>query len=139
MNVLKRISDILVLITCIISGFVIYGCAAQRSVPQEPLLSTNEKITEQSIAGKHLREFNSWELDDPDKAEEIEAAIREVQEDPESSLVDKVLARAWTLQREGKIAEAIEKWRAVANMAEEIDNVFAARLFFIRWSSAIGK
>ena len=33
------------------------------------------------------------------------------------------------MQMEGKIADAIEKWRAVANIAEEIDNAFAARLF----------
>ena len=40
MNTLKRTSDILLVLTCILSGFILYGCGAQSLGPQEPLLPT---------------------------------------------------------------------------------------------------
>ena len=88
MNVLKRVCDVLMTITCILSGFVIYGCAGQRSLPQGTPLLTDEEITEQRARTKvHLREFNSWEPEDSDKTEKIEKAIREIQNDSESPLL----------------------------------------------------
>ena len=42
MNKLKRIIDVLLVVTCILSGLVLYGCGAQSLGPQEPLLPTIE-------------------------------------------------------------------------------------------------
>ncbi len=42
MNKLKQPIDILLVVTCILSGFVLYGCGAQSLGPQEPLLPTIE-------------------------------------------------------------------------------------------------
>ncbi len=42
MNKLKRITNVLLVTSCVISGFVLYGCGAQSLGPQEPLLPTIE-------------------------------------------------------------------------------------------------
>ena len=42
MNKLKRLTNVLLVTTCILSGFVLYGCGAQSLGPQEPLLPTIE-------------------------------------------------------------------------------------------------
>ena len=42
MNKLKRITNVLLVASCILSGFVLYGCGAQSLGPQEPLLPTIE-------------------------------------------------------------------------------------------------
>ena len=42
MNKLKRLTNVLLVATCILSGLVLYGCGAQSLGPQEPLLPTIE-------------------------------------------------------------------------------------------------
>lgn len=42
MNRLKQSFDVLLVVTCILSAFVLYGCGAQSLGPQEPLLPTIE-------------------------------------------------------------------------------------------------
>ena len=42
MNRLKQSIDVLLVATCILSAFVLYGCGAQSLGPQEPLLPTIE-------------------------------------------------------------------------------------------------
>ena len=128
MNIFKRAFDFLIVLTCILGSFTLYGCAAQRSVPQEPLLATSEEIDGEDVQSEeHLREFNSWDLKHPDKSEKIKETIKRIQENPDSSLIDRALARAYTLQMEGKITDATEKWHAIANITAENDNVFAAQ------------
>ena len=48
----------------------------------------------------------------------------------DASPLDKGCNDAYALQAEGRIKEAAEKWRAVANLAEGIDNDRAARAWF---------
>ena len=59
--------------------------------------------------------------------QEAEEAVREVRRNPEASLLARAIADAYSLQRAGKIEEAIEKWRSIANVAEGSDNDLAAR------------
>lgn len=49
---------------------------------------------------------------------------------PSAFPLDQAIAHAYSLQQSGKIEEAIEKWRAMANIAEGIDNYLAARAWF---------
>ena len=49
---------------------------------------------------------------------------------PSAFPLDRAIAHAYSLQQSGKIEEAIEKWRAMANIAEGIDNYLAARAWF---------
>ena len=62
-----------------------------------------------------------------DTAQEAEEAVREVQRNPEASPLARAIADAVSLQRAGRIEEAIEKWRSIANVAEGSDNDLAAR------------
>ena len=62
-----------------------------------------------------------------DTAQEAEEAVREVRRNPEASPLARAIADAYLLQRAGRIEEAIEKWRSIANVAEGSDNDLAAR------------
>ena len=65
-----------------------------------------------------------------DKPEEAEGDFQEDQDSPDPSLADRAIAEAYSLQEEGRIEEAIEKWRSIANVAEGIDDDLAARAWF---------
>ena len=65
--------------------------------------------------------------DNPEKAKQVAANVGE---NPGASLIDKAIAQAVFLQQENKKDEAIEKWRAVAHIAEGSDNDLAARAWF---------
>ena len=65
--------------------------------------------------------------DDPEEAKQAAANIGE---NPMASLIDKAIAQAVFLQQQDKRDEAIEKWRAIAHIAEGIDNDQAARAWF---------
>ena len=60
-------------------------------------------------------------VDDPAAEEKAEA----VSKDPQASLMDKAVARAIFLQKEGKTEDAITIWRGIAHTTEEIDNNLA--------------
>ena len=62
-----------------------------------------------------------------DHPEKTDQAVESVRKNPEASLITKAIASAVLLQRLGKTDEAIEKWRAVAHVAEDSDNDQAAR------------
>ena len=64
---------------------------------------------------------------DPDKARE---AAENVQDNPKAPLIDRAIADAVLLQERGKIDEAIEKWRSIANVAEGTDNEIEAQAWF---------
>ena len=78
-------------------------------------------------AEEHVLGMTSEDINDPDEAARVEEAIRDVQLDPEPSFISKVISEIYTLQREGKIENVIEKWRSIANIAEGNDNKLAAR------------
>ena len=63
-------------------------------------------------------------------AEANQAVKRMSRENPEASLTDKAIADAVSLQQQGKRDDAIEKWRALAHIAEGSDNDLAARAWF---------
>ena len=65
--------------------------------------------------------------DDPEKARQ---AVANVRENPRASLIDKAIAHAISFQQEGKRNDAIEKWRAIAHVAEGTDNDLAAAAWF---------
>lgn len=57
----------------------------------------------------------------------VEETLQAYHVPPAVLLVDKVIADAERLQEDGKIGEAIEKWRSLANVIEGIDDKGAAR------------
>ena len=64
---------------------------------------------------------------DPDKASE---AVETVQQNPVASPIDRAIAAAISLQQQGEIEQAIEKWRSIANVAEGGDIQLQARAWF---------
>ena len=64
---------------------------------------------------------------EPNTAQEAEEAVQEVRRNPQASPLARAIADAYSLQQVGRIEEAIEKWRSIANIAETIDSALAAR------------
>ena len=62
-----------------------------------------------------------------DHPEEAKQVVANVRENPRASLIDKAIADAVSLQQQGKRDDAIEKWRALAHIAEGSENDLAAR------------
>ena len=65
--------------------------------------------------------------EDPDEAGRV---AKSVQENPTASLINQAMASAVLLQRQGEIENAIERWRAVAYIAEESNDDLAATAWF---------
>lgn len=65
--------------------------------------------------------------DDPSKASEV---VKNVQQNPDSSLIDRAVSEAILLQRQNRTDEAIEKWHSIANITEGIDDERAAQSWF---------
>ena len=74
-----------------------------------------------------MRERTSQDVGDPEKGEETAAAALQVQSNPDASPLDKAIANAQLLQQAGEVSKAIEKWRAIAMVAEGSDDGLAAR------------
>ena len=77
-----------------------------------------------------MREANVEDTRDPIKARNISEAAKEAQLNPNASLIDKEMAAAYSLQRNRRVEEAIEKWRYIASIAEGEDDEIAARAWF---------
>ena len=65
--------------------------------------------------------------DDPDKASEV---VENVQQNPDSSPIDRAVAAALSLQQQNRIEEALKKWRSIANVVEGIDREREAQAWF---------
>ena len=65
-----------------------------------------------------------------DNPTEATRTIANIRDNPNASLVDKAIADAVSLQQQGKHEDAIEKWRAIAQISEESDDELAARAWF---------
>ena len=60
----------------------------------------------------------------------IEETARAYETDPAFLLINKAIADAHKLQKVGKTAEAIEKWRSIANIVEGTKDALAAHAWF---------
>ena len=65
--------------------------------------------------------------DDPAKARQF---IEDVRENPKASSTDKAIAKAASLQDQGKKEEALKIWQGIADAFEEVDRELAARAYF---------
>ena len=64
---------------------------------------------------------------DYDSSEHTNQVDDRIQFNSEASLMDRAVASAAGFQKRGETEKAVEKWRAIANIAEESDNVLAAK------------
>lgn len=94
---------------------------------REIIRAINEQKKQAEEATQKIREMTSEAAHDPKRAEQVKEVVQQVEQNLEAPLVDRAIADAVSLQRAGKIKEAIEKWRSIANVAEGSDNDLAAR------------
>ena len=79
-------------------------------------------------AREQLEELNA-EIVNTNPSETARAAVR-VRGDQTTSPIDRAIAAAVLLQRQGNIEEAIDQWRAIATVAGEEDPQLQARAWF---------
>ena len=60
----------------------------------------------------------------------VEKVVRRVERNSKASFFDKALAHAYRFQADGRIDEALQKWRDIANHAGGHDNALAAHAWF---------
>lgn len=83
---------------------------------------------DREMAQEFLKDMNAQTADDnPDEASQ---AIEDVQNNSETSLMNRAMAAAATFERRGVTEKAIEKWQAIANIAEGSDDDLAAKAWF---------
>ena len=64
---------------------------------------------------------------DPTKAKQV---IEDVRENPQASSTDKAIAKAVSLQDQGKREEALKIWRGIADAFEKVDRELSTRAWF---------
>ena len=92
-----------------------------RELIEEHLIESEERV--QRIRGLTAEAA----ANDPAKAN---LTVEDVRGNPKASLTDKAIANALDLQQQGRDKEALEKWRAIAGIAEGADNNLAAHAWF---------
>ena len=120
----------------------IFGVRRYRKIETEAKTSVKEVDTQLEVAKRIVKEIErkrdeaeeiiqgmnaQTAIDDPEKASQ---AVESIRENPEASPISKTIALAFSLQQQGKINDAIEKWRAVAHVAEESNKDQAAVAWF---------
>ena len=53
--------------------------------------------------------------------------LRDFEQIPNLSFVDKAMVEAYKLQKDDRIEEAVQKWRSIATIVDEADKNLAAR------------
>lgn len=87
---------------------------------------TGEIKTESDEAMQRTREALSAEVF-ASNDEEFEKILRDFEQIPNLSFVDKAMVEAYKLQKDDRIEEAVQKWRSIAIIVDENDKNFAAR------------
>ena len=97
--------------------------AGKHAKETEKLLEDIKQNREKSI--EHLNAQIA--ANEPEQAKQVADDVRE---NPIATLLDKAVAKALSLQLEGKGEEALETWRSIANVVEVTDKDLAARAWF---------
>ena len=87
-----------------------------------------EKKAQKSV--KSIKGMSPKDTPNPAEDEEVKKTKESPQHPPEASKYDKAMAQVYSLQKAGKIKEAIKESRAIANSAEGRDNKIAACAWF---------
>ena len=90
-----------------------------------------DKVEKDAKAVEQLRNLTAKMV--ADAASTVVPLVDKIKKDPEASLIEKAIAHAASLQQQGERDRAIEQWRAVARVAEGIDNDQAARAVVFGW------
>lgn len=86
-----------------------------------------EFVRKERLKGKGR--YSAKYMDRPDLREELDKLYESILKNSKSSLIDIIFAEVYELRNEGRIEEAIEKWRSLANIAERTDKNLASLAF----------
>ena len=132
----------LITVTIVLAFFGILGFKRFREIEAEARKSVEAAKRYETDAkdhAEHIEALQSKAVADVQRIQDLTAevaaqnpaeakqAIKDARENPKASLTDKAIADAFSLQRQGKRNDAIEKWKTIAEIAEESDNDLAAR------------
>ena len=127
-------------IVVVLGGYIAFARFREIEAEAQSSVGTVTEIAETSK--RHLKEIerDRAKVDEiarrmsaetvANNPEEADQAVESVRENPEASPIQKAIGLAVSLQRLGKRDEAIEKWGAVATVAEGSDNDLASRAWF---------
>ena len=111
-------------IVAVVAGYI--GFRRFQEIETEAKRYVEEIKRNRDESDEMLRSMSAETAD----SEEAKQAVANVRKNPEASLIDKVIADAISLQQQGRIDDAIEKWRAIAQVVEGSDNDRAASAWF---------
>lgn len=98
---------------------------------QEDVTKVREGKAEFDAAIQNMRQTTNAEVFDTlSKSEEFENSLQDLLQVPNLSFIDKAIADAYALQRNGKIKAAVQKWRSIANIVAETDRELASQAWF---------
>lgn len=99
--------------------------------------SANESAESLKVIKEHqakikviVSKLTSKDFSNPTKASILNTTLQDIIQNPDLTLEDRATLEAYKLQSEGKITEAIEKWRSIADTAKGKNNDLVARAFF---------
>ncbi len=102
--------------------------AAKKAAEAEQHL---KEITEYHTTVKGIvTKLTSKDFTNPNKVAVLQLTIEDILKNPTISFEDKAIIEAYKLQNEGKLVDAIEKWRSIANTAKGVNDELVARSFF---------
>ena len=121
-----KITGLIIIPILLFLGYMAFNLG-YLEVFRNPHQPATTQIEDQEGAGAILEQPDQVAAEATDIGGQVVADNRE---NHEASLIDKAIASAVSLQQQGKENDAIEMWRAIALVAEGIDNDQAARAWF---------
>ena len=94
---------------------------------RDHLEKIKEHVEEAGEGVERIRSLTRSARYDPDEVRQIEEDVGAIRQDSAASPIDRAIAEAHSLERDGEIDAAIEKWRSIANLTEGGDDRAAAR------------
>ena len=91
----------------------------------EQIRGFRDKVEKDAKAIAELREVTAEKVANAPKT--VRTIADNIKNNPKASPLDKAIARAVSLQQQGKRDEAIEEWESIAKLSERIDDDLAAR------------
>ena len=130
-SVLVALGTLVIAIFAIALPWMAYRQQTAAKEDMDKTLQKAEKVLAQIEKNKETSDtlLSGMTAEDAEKEDFKQAASNTLQ-DPGSSYLLRAVASATVLQRNGQIEEAIEKWRAIANITREADKNQAARALF---------
>ena len=139
---LNVIAIILTFLGVVVAVATFVGFSRFRAIEKKANASVKSAAAAEEDAKHHLQKIQKISEKALAKFSDLDASfaaanptvayqtVTKIRDNPDATLIEKAIADALALQQQGKQEDAIEKWRAIAQITEESDNALAARAWF---------